>query len=324
MQKNAMKSPHSPRGASIKKQRLRFYIGWFLPLLIQFCIFYVYLNFNSILLAFQEYKINANGVGHTVKFVGFDNIKVALQFFFSKRAGDMIVNSLIVYGCQLLIVTTLALFFSYYIAKKYPCSGLFRLMLYLPTIVSSAVMAILYQYIVTDVYSTLAFKLTGTALPGLLDNQATEYGTILFFCLWMGFGGNVMIYTGTMSSIDTSVIESAQLDGVNSLQEFWYIYIPMMYPTLVTFIVTGITGLFSNQMHLYTFYGSNGSKFGTETFGYYFYKMTASTGVSLYKTANPMNSYPELSALGLVITMILCPITMIARKLMVKLGPSVD
>lgn len=323
MRKDVVKAPRRG-GATIKKQRLRFYIGWFLPLLIQFCIFYIYLNFKSILLAFQEYKINANGVGHTVKFIGFDNIKIALQFFFSKRAGDMIVNSLIVYGCQLLIVTTLALFFSYYIAKKYPCSGMFRFMLYLPTIVSSAVMAILYQYVVTDVYSTLAYKLTGTALPGLLDNEATEYGTILFFCLWMGFGGNVMIYTGTMSSIDTSVVESAQLDGVNSLQEFWYIYIPLMYPTLVTFIVTGITGLFSNQMHLYTFYGHNGSKFGTETFGFYFYKMTASTGVSLYKTSTPLASYPELSALGLVITMILCPITMITRKLMVKFGPSVD
>lgn len=310
---------------TIKGQRLTFYILMFLPVLIQFSIFYIYLNFNSILLAFEEYTVNINGLGHIVKFAGFENFKIAFDFFASKQSGKMILNSLILYLVNLVIVTTLAIFFSYYMAKKYPFSGTFRVILYLPTIVSGAVMGILYKYIVTDVYSGLVLQATGSAALGLLDQSAkSEYFTILFFNVWTAFGGNVMIYTSTMSSIDESVIESARLEGVNTMQELFYIYIPLIYPTLTTFIVTGMTAIFTNQMSLYTFYGQNGSNFSTDVFGYYFYRLVKSSSVDLYKKVTPMSSYPELSALGLIITFILAPITLLTRYLMVKLGPSVE
>ena len=313
------------KASKIHASRLRFYVCMFLPLIIQFLIFYVYLNFSSITLAFQRYTKNLDGLGHTVEFVWFQNFKTALTFFTSARSREMLTNSLILYAINLFIITTLALFFSYYIAKKYACSGLFRVILYLPVIVSGTVMAILYQYIVTDVYTVIATEIKGEFVSGLLDTSRTsEFLTILFFNLWIGFGGNVMIYTGTMSSIDESLIESAQLEGVNSLQELWYIYIPLIYPTLVTFIVTGMTGIFTNQMSLFTFYGQNGSNFGVDVFGYYFYRLTQDASVGLYPKAKPMYSYPELSALGLIITLIVAPLTLTTRKLMEKYGPRVD
>ncbi len=307
------------KASTIHASRMRFYIFMFLPLIIQFLVFYVYLNFSSIVLAFQKYTINLDGVGHTSEFIGFKHFETAFDFLFSARAGEMLVNSLILYAVNLIIVTTLALFFSYYVAKKYIFSGLFRVILYLPTIVSGTVMALLYKYIVTDVYSVLADQ------AGLLDaSKVSEFLTILFFNVWVGFGGNVLIYTSTMSSIDESMIESAQLEGVNSIQELWYIYIPSIYPTLVTFVVTGMTAIFTNQMHLFTLYGERGSNFGTDVFGYYFYRMTQNAGINLYQQARPLYSYPELSALGLIITLILAPLTLTTRKLMEKFGPSVD
>lgn len=311
--------------SKIHASRLRFYVLMFLPLIIQFLIFYVYLNFSSITLAFQRYTRNLEGFGHTVEFVWFKNFKTALTFFVSERSREMLTNSLILYVINLFVVTTFAIFFSYYIAKKYAFSGLFRVILYLPVIISGTVMAILYQYLVTDVYTVIASKIKGEFVSGLLDtNKTSEYLTILFFNLWIGFGSNVMIYTGTMSGIDESLTESAQLEGVNSLQELWYIYIPLIYPTLVTFIVTGMTGIFTNQMALFTFYGQSGSNFGVDVFGYYFYRLTQDSGVKLYPGAKPMYSYPELSALGLIITLIVAPLTLMTRKLMEKYGPSVD
>lgn len=310
---------------TIQASRLRFYVFMFLPLIIQFCIFYIYLNFSSIVLAFQKYTINLEGIGHTVEFVGFQHFKTAFNFLFSARAGEMLGRSLILYAVNLLIVTTLALFFSYYVAKKYAFAGLFRVILYLPTIVSGTVMALLYKYIVTDVYTVVASKAANEVVLGLLDaNKKSEFITILLFNVWVGFGGNVLIYTSTMSSIDESMVESAQLEGVNSMQELWYIYIPSIYPTLVTFVVTGMTAIFTNQMHLFTFYGERGSNFGTDVFGYYFYRMTQNAGINLYQQARPLYSYPELSALGLIITLILAPITLTTRRLMEKYGPSVD
>ena len=84
-----------------------------LPLL-QFFIFYVCVNINSILLAFKKYDINNN-----VSFAGFDNFK---QLFIDFKSFTLykvaLKNSTLVFliGCP--ISLTLALLFSYYIYKK--------------------------------------------------------------------------------------------------------------------------------------------------------------------------------------------------------------
>lgn len=304
---------------SQKKKRLLFYILMFSVPTLQFLIFYVYVNFNSILMAFQRYNVNQNGLGYRMKFVGFDNFETAWKMF--ANSGDMILNSLKLYAWNLFLVMPLALLFSYYIAKKHPCAGLFRVLLFLPSMISGMVMAILYKYIVTDVYIHLVKELTGIRpMAGLLDiDRNTQYITVLIFNIWLAFGSHVLLYTGAMSAIDQSLIESAQLDGVNVIQEFWYIYLPLIYPTFTTFVVTGITGIFSNQMALFSFFGTKGAMF--DVFGYYLFRMTKMSSV---QPNAKMLSYPELSALGLIITGILVPLTLTVRKLMRKFGPSTD
>lgn len=302
-------------------KRMIFYVLMLIIPLVQFCIFYIYANFNSILLAFQKYEMKLDGLGYKVTFANFDNFIEAGSFFFSERSWEMITHSLKFYLCTLLIGTSLALIFSYYVAKKYPGSTFFRIMLYLPTIISSVVLTLLFKYIVTDVYPIIIKNITGTRPTGLLDGSADmQYNAILVYSLWVSFGANVLLYTSSMSAIDPSIVESAQLDGVTVVQEFLYIYFPMIFPTFTTFVVTGITGIFTNQMNLYTFFGEAGrNKFNI--FGFFLYTETRASG--LIDNGKTM-SYSELAALGLIITLIIIPIVLTVRKLMEKFGPSED
>ena len=302
-----------------QKKRVIFYVLMLVIPLLQFSIFYIYANFNSIILAFQKYEANLDGLGYTVTFVQFENFQTAFDFLFSARSWDMIVNSLKFYFFTLVIGTTLALTFSYYIAKKYPASKVFRIVLYLPTIISSVVLTLLFKYIVTDVYPLIVKNMTGERVLGLLDSgKNMQYNIVLVYSLWVSFGANVLLYTSAMSGIDQSVVESAQLDGVNVLQEFIFIYFPLIFPTFTTFVVTGITGIFTNQMNLYTFFGEYGGN-TFSVFGFFLYAETKASG--LVKSGNKM-SYPELSALGLVITLFIIPIVLTVRKLMEKFGPN--
>ena len=302
------------------QKRMIFYVLMMALPVIQFCIFYVYVNINSIRLAFVQFDLREGGVGYDTIFVGFQNFKVAWEFFTSN--GQMIVNSLYLYAGNLIIVMGLALVFSYYIAKKYMLAGFFRAVLYLPHIISSVVLVILYKYMVTDVYIEIVKKLTGQEVVGLLEQDFnTRFFTIIFYNLWVGFGSNVLIFTGTMSGIDGSIIESAQLDGVNIIQEFIHIYIPMIFPTFTTFVVTGMTAIFTADMHLYTFYGGGGAD-GIDVFGYYMYRTTVNG--SMYEKSAKGLSYSGLSALGLIMTFILVPITLTVRKLMETYGPRTD
>ena len=117
-----------------------------------------------------------------------------------------------------------------------------------------------------------------------------------------------------MEGISFSIIESAQIDGVTPLREFISIVIPMIYPTIVTFLVVQVGGLFTNQMHLYTFYGG-GAEYSLYTMGYHLYKKTLGVG------STTLSDYPYLSALGLVLTLVSLPITFTVKFLLEKFGP---
>ena len=305
-----------------KQKRTVFYVLMFALPLLQFLIFYLYVNFNSFVIAFQNKTPKLDGLGYDVSFTG-QNFAKAFSFFFSGASGKMLWNSLQLLLCQIVIVTPLALLFSYYIAKGKPGSTFFRIMLYLPQVVSVVVLGVIFQYVSNEVYPHIMEKIFGKQdVRGLLlatSSYNAKFYTALIFTLWFSFGANVLIYTGAMSGVDQSVIESAQLDGVSTLQEFIHIYIPMIFSTVTTFVVTGIAGIFNNQMSLYIFFANSGD---VDVFGYYFYRITALNVANA--AGGKMMNLNELAALGLIATVILVPTTLVVRKLMNKYGPSAD
>ena len=99
------------------KKRLVYYCLMLAIPVLQFCLCYIYVNFNSIAMSFQHFALSSNGTGYISTFAGFDNFKVAWEVFTS--GWDKIRVSLEYFAIQMLIIMTLALFFSYYISKKY-------------------------------------------------------------------------------------------------------------------------------------------------------------------------------------------------------------
>jgi len=304
-------------------KRLIFYILICALPVLQFCIFTLYVNFNSIVMAFEKYDYAVQGQDEIVKsFAGFENFRVAWETISQK--GYMFTNAFWLFLSGVLITTPLALIFSFYLCKKCALSGFFRVILYMPNIISPMIFALLFQRIVNWVIPSL-FNLVdenGAFIQVLSISQGSpSYGVILFFNIWVSFGVNVLMFTGAMSGINASVVESAQLDGAGIVEEFWYITIPMIFSTISTFFVLGMTGIFTNQMHLYTFFGFNAS--GIETIGYFLYATAQRSGEVLVNAGSWL-TYPQLAALGLILTVFVAPITFLTRKLLDKYGPSED
>lgn len=301
-----------------KRNRNLFFAALVAWPILQFCICYVYVNFNSFILAFKEYKTVDGALGFEITFAGFENFRQAIDII-SERT-YMFGHSFKLFFWTTIVGLTLALLFSYYIYKKYPMGGLFRVILFMPKILSGVVFSLLFKYLANDVYVYVAetFFHVEEAM-GLMDNPDTKLGTVLFFSVWIGFGVNVLMFSNGMSGIDESIVESAQLDGVNAIQEFIHITVPMIWPTFVSFLVINFTGLFTDQMHLHTLYGNNG--FDLATFGYYLYVKSAA-GELVATGKNP--SFSVLSAMGLMMTAVMLPLTLGLRKALRKFGPSVD
>lgn len=298
---------------NFKKDRNRdfiFYLGLLALPLLQFFIFYVGVNFNSILLALKKIDPLTGEEG----WVGLDNFKRVFRDWGSMPLFSYAFeNSLIVYGCGLLVGISLAVLFSYYIYKKMPTSSFFRVLLFMPSIVSPMVLATLFSQFAERAVPTFVKMFTGEMSLGLFADPDTTMPTLIFYTIFFGFGTSTLLYVGAMGNISESIVEAARIDGCGVLREFFSITLPLIYPTLIVFITTGIAGIFTNQMSLFSFYGAS-AQHKYYTVGYYLYINSMSLS-NLY-------NYPYLAAMGLVITLIVAPITLIVHKVLSNFDPT--
>ena len=293
-----------------RKQFVFYCVMIALPVL-QVLIFYFGVNINSILLSFKNYDRDTNAYVWT----GFEHFAKTIKAMFTEPTWAVAFkNSLIVWLVSTVVSMTLALFFSYYIYKKGHFKNFFRVMLFLPSIVSSIVMVILFRNLVDNFIPALVVKFGGEEMLGLLANHDTTMLVLITYGILMGFGTNVLLLSGAMSSISTSITEAAQIDGANRWREFWHIVFPQIFPTFLTIFIISIANLFSNQLNLFSFYGSYAEP-QFSTIGYILYKRTLSATYA---------EYSDLAAIGIILTLIIVPITLGVRKFLEKVGPSND
>lgn len=306
------KFPKKQKQAKIENRRLKngvfVYLMLLLPL-IQFGIFYIGVNFNSIIMTFQQYD------GYKYSWAGFANFKwVWTDFIKLDVFGQVVKNSLLSF-LIVQLMSPIVLFFTFFIYKKFPGYRFFKIVLFLPTIISTLITVTVFRTFCEDIIPAALRAVFGyTMSGGLLSNPKTTFGAIMFFYMWLSFGTLMLMYLGCMNGISDSVVESAKLEGANSMQEFFYITFPMIYPTFATLFYTSIATIFTNQINLFSFYGA-GADSSLWTFGYYLYKEVQSGSDTVY---------PHLATMGLLMTLIAAPLTFFFKWLLNKIGPSAE
>ena len=294
------------------KGDMLFYVLMMAWPILQFCVFYIAVKFNSILYSFQRYDKLSRTFTWTL-----DYVKSALKMMTTSPAlVETMKMTLLFFVLFTGINTPLGLLFSYYISKKQFASGFFRVFLFLPSIICSVIMVLIYGNFVDVALPEIVRVLTGKTVGGLMSTKSTRFFAVMFYNLLVGFCVNVLMYSNAMSAISEEVVEAAHLDGATGLKEFWFITLPSIYPTLVTFLITALAGMFLNQYNLYSFFGS-GEHFGLQTYGLYFYVQTLAADGSRAE-------YSQISAIGLWLTFIALPLTYGVKFLLEKLGPSED
>ncbi len=287
--------------------------------ILQFLIFYVYVNLNSFILAFQEYSLDENGKYYTA-FAGINNFKYVLTYI--KDNLYLLTNSLVYFVAVSCLVMVLSVTFGFYISKKFRGSKFFQVILFLPNVISQMALGLIFVYALDRTIPYIYSQISGvTEVNSLLR---PEYGLgrtlTIIYNVFMGFGVNVLLYTTAFSGINPSVIEASRVDGASTLQEFWFVSIPGIYNTFVTLFTVAIAGIFTNQMNIYTLFEA-GATDDVSNFGYFlFFSLTKSTHVS-----DGVNfTFSQISAMGLLMTLVMFPITFGLQKLLYKVGPSTD
>lgn len=299
-----------------KRTRDMIFFGCLVALpLLHFFIFYICINFNSILLAFKRYDTNT-----TYTWVNFENFKTLFVEFKTMTAYRYAFkNSLIFFVIGTTVATTLALFFSYYIYKQAPMKNFFKVLLFMPSIIPVIAMSTIFKQFADSAIPSLYKILFGTKIQGLIQNPQTTMGAILFYNIWVSFGINLLMYLGAMNGISESLVEAAKLDGVTFFGEFIYITFPSIFSTFRSLLIVSIGGIFTNQARLLSFFGTTQAEETNYTIGYYLYIETVAN------TLNNINTgLPKLSAFGLLLTAVTLPFVFGTNWLMKRIGPKTE
>ena len=302
-----------------KKKRLDkkmlFYIGLLALPLLQFGVFYIYVNFNSFILALKSYNV----LEFKYDFVGFENFKMVFDNIFVTEKVAFAIrfrNSLFNYLMTLVVGMLGAIFFSYYIYKKQFLSGAFKIILFLPQIIPGVALISIFKYFIDAGGVHLVnnvFHWEHLEIASFLRDPRFNYATILSFSLFMGFGTQVLMYLGAMNKINPSITEAAELDGITFFRELWYITLPNVFSTIATFLVVGLTSFFTADMGVYTLFAGNAEN-NIQTIGYYLHRMIIGS------SANEAQ-WGYISAFGLCCTLIVAPLTYFLKQYLDKKDP---
>ena len=136
-----------PKKAKFNRADLLFYCVFLAWPVLQFCVFYIGVNFNSIILSFQFKETNKAGTELIIKYWTMDSYKAAWDMLWVGEGKSFIAFTFKAFFTTNIISIPLGLLFAYYIFKKLPGWSSFRVVLFLPSILSGVVVGLIYRYL---------------------------------------------------------------------------------------------------------------------------------------------------------------------------------
>ena len=251
------------------KSRDRSYPLWLsLPGLLIYTLFFIV----PIVAAFAYSFTNWNLANMSrASFVGLYNFTSLLQDRIFLRS---IGNTLLFAFFTTLFKTLIGLLLALLVVKKFPGNSLFRTLYYLPCVLSTMIVGLLFTAILRQ-DGLLNNLLAGLGLGGWSLDWLGSYGTamtwIILVEIWMWAGFSMFIFISGLQAISQDYYESAQLDGATGWQQFRHITLPLLAPSFTVVFTLNITGGLKVFDIVYSLTGG-GPGFDTQVLSTYVYR----------------------------------------------------
>ncbi len=306
--------PRKVKNASIFNGKAQIFVICMLAYaVINFAIFYVWMNIDSILLAFKTY----NGMSGEQEFLDFahlfDNFKeFFVNLFTSSGTLPYFLRGALYHLTGFLIAYPVSLIFSYLIYKKLFLHNFFKVMLYVPSIVSAMVISIMFK--------TLAENFLPAIFPQLgnapLSDEAYATPLLVIYSIFFAMPGQLIINTSTMSTVPQELIEYGKLEGITMRKEFLHVVLPLVYPLITVQCLGLFVGLFTAAGPLYAIYAELAPDY-TVTYGYYIFTRVIGRNAS-------EAYYGFTAASNLAIGLISVPIVYFTKWLLERFDPEAE
>lgn len=287
---------HSFRKESVAPMKTKFFYSqkvapylFVLPFVLSFLIFWIYPFASTVYMSFHNITTTSS------RFVGIQNYQKLLSDKVFQKA---VFNSFRYMIWTLVILIPLPMLFAVLINNRLTkAKGFFKSVMYLPALTSVVVAGIIFRLLFSEnpVSGMNQFiSLFGAGPYKWLKYDATGLVALLILASWRWMGVNMLYFMAGLNAIDTSLYESASIDGANGWQKFRYISLPLLKPTTIYVLTISIYAGLAMFMESYMLWAGNNSpkNIGLTIVGY------------LYRRGIEQGKFGYASAVGLILLII--------------------
>ena len=174
-----------------------------------------------------------------MEWVGFDNY---VKLFSYPKFWTAWLNT-IIYASMAPVQLVVCLVLAQFIRKIRWGGKAFRVILFIPALISAVVMSTVWKWIFNENYGIMNMLLESIGLgPVRWLNEQYRLSIILYLVLTCS--GGILLFEGALSSVNTSYYEAAKIDGASEVTIFLRITVPIISPTIFyQLIMNFIAGL---------------------------------------------------------------------------------
>ncbi len=205
------------------------------PAFLILVAFFVWPLIQGILTSFQA------GSGLSGEFVGLKNYITTVK---DPRFWNSLRVSVIFTALFILLSAGSALLLATVLVKKPKGYMLYLSALFIPYISTPVIGALIWSNMLSEPFGVINGVLMqlGWATIPWLKTPTLALFSLIIVQVWYTVGYNTLLFMAGLQAIPTMYFEAADLDGCNAWQKLWYLYLPLLIPTLV--FVTTISTLY--------------------------------------------------------------------------------
>jgi raffinose/stachyose/melibiose transport system permease protein len=239
-----------------------------LPAVVLFLIFVVYPIVQSVYYSLFNWK----GFGAATDFVGLDNFKNILS---DKVFLIAIRNGLFIIAFSLCLQLPLSMLLAVLVGRNMPGRVFFRSVFFMPFVLSEVIAALMWLFILNPDpergFVNAVLVLIGSKAQAWLGNTSLVMPAIFAALTWKYFGYHMLLFMTGLQNIPSEIEEAARIDGANSLQNFFYITLPLLGSTIRTSVYLSTLGSIQ-QFILIWIMTKGGPVNASETMATYMYR----------------------------------------------------
>ena len=208
------------------------------PAMLFFIVFVYYPTVSGFYLSFFNFKI----VGSV--FIGFKNY---IDLFTDRHFyGEAVITTLQlgIWNVALCFVIPLFISLVMFELRSALMQKSYQIIYYLPQLFSWAVVGGMFIMMLAPeggIVNNIIKNMGGNPVNFMLSKHWIQ-PILILTSVWKSMGGAIIIYFAALLSLDSQLLEAAEIDGVSRLQKHRYIVIPLLKPIIITLFILNFSG----------------------------------------------------------------------------------